>query len=299
MKRVVTVASLGALLATTSVRAQSNAPAEIARQPVAFVERPLTLPRLTLSPELDATWQRMGPDLSLDMTNPSQALSFALGASFGILDSLQVSAVLVPLTVYPNASYGSAQLGAMFRLIGGARSIFELALAASLGMAVPAGTPAPTILPAAPSASAALGFPPAGGGSDWVIGLGVPVRLHFIGRLRIDSGVYFPFDIQTNNFWNVSFTVPISLYLQLVDWLFLGVETGVTLRSLRQDVAFNTYLPLAFDVGFTIPGRRGPAGDVLLSFTFPQFLQPGGTTVVDTNLMAAMLSLRLYFYFGS
>src|SRR5262245_9499704 len=57
------------------------------KQPVAYVERPLTLPKMTLSPELDLAIEHI--DVGLGRAT---AFLVELGAAFGITDDFTVEA---------------------------------------------------------------------------------------------------------------------------------------------------------------------------------------------------------------
>jgi hypothetical protein len=278
---------LAAALVAALSAPPARAVADEERQPVPYVLRPLSLPHLTLSPALDAAWLH-GPSLgTLDPFVPNLG-TLDLSAAFGITDDFQLAAVVVPLEITSDtARYGHASLGALYRFVGTAGSIFELA------------------------GSVTLGFP-AQSDSLWIVDLAVPMRLHLGERVRIDLAPEFPFLIVGADTWDARFLLPISLAVQIVKPFFLGLTTGVTLASLHGgDVAATTFIPLGLNVGFTIPTARGPLGDILLTFTWPNFIYPDAgctsagplitycTHKVNPAIFTLALGARFYFYFGS
>ncbi len=237
------------------------------RQPVPFVARPLTLPKLTLSPSLDASYQHVGLGNSL-----VKIWSLDAEVAFGILDDLTVSARVVPLELSPDLAYGSAQVGGLYRFVRGVAEV---------------------------GAQLQLAFPAPGGLAEWQLTVGAPLRVH-LGRWgRLDGGLAFDFVFVPGR-QAVGLALPVAFAVQPWRYLFLSVASGVSIRNLAAASA-STDIPLGFQVGGTVPARRGPLVDIAASFTFPYFIDVaslggGARFAVIYTYWVLDVGARFYFY---
>jgi hypothetical protein len=76
-------------LADPSPSATAGDPASAVRLPVALAERPLTVPRFILEPDIEADVTRIEPNATYG--------NLGIGASFGVTDYLGVRAIVLPL----------------------------------------------------------------------------------------------------------------------------------------------------------------------------------------------------------
>jgi hypothetical protein len=247
-----TTRSLSILLLSLALAAAAARAEEPPRMPVPFVERPLTLPSLTLAPGIGVSVfhnELVVPVISLFLpgAGPSSftGVGMDIGAAFGITDNLQVSADVVPLSLYPDVRYGSAQVGMRYRFL---RGPVELGI------------------------DAALDFPPPHA-DTFVLQVGVPARFHLGHWGRIDSGIQFATPLVSQS--DAMMTIPLDFTVQAGRSAFVGVASGVVLPTLKGDVGTNTIIPLGFLVGGTVPGQRGPLVDIAATFAFPMFATPG------------------------
>jgi hypothetical protein len=82
--------------------------------PVQYVERPLTLPRLTLSP-----WLTVGHSRRIPGYREPEVTALAVGAALGLADYFQLEAVALPLVLGPAFRFGQLQAGATARIAAG------------------------------------------------------------------------------------------------------------------------------------------------------------------------------------
>lgn len=252
---------VAAVLLTASARAEPV-------QPVPYAERPLTLPRLTLSPVAGVSYAHIGLGNTL-----KHQVDLGLGASFGILDDLTVDAQLVPLRVYPEAAYGNAQLGATYRFLRGVAEV---------------------------GASASLLFPAPDALAAWLLTLSAPLRVHLGRWARFDGGVGFLFNFVPGR-QVVGLSLPMAIAVPATPWGFVSIAGGVTIVSL-DNASATTAVPVSLTFGGIVPGARGPLVDIAASLAFPEFLYLSGKSGGGARLGFAPgyftvgLSARFYIY---
>jgi len=302
--RPATFCVVPAMVAVASTaRAQAAPDASALRLPVSEAQRPLTLPRLVLAPEI-------GFDVD---HRPNQGAYGDLDASgqFGITDDLMVDALVAPLQlwappgnanlVYPNESrvqYGETtrnrgpSVGLTYRFLRGSTEI-----AGSLTgrvFTVP-GLSGGAIIPS------------------------LPIRVHATERVRVDvvptvnveiatqspspgpvivgGGVPVPSGAAPRTSANaVRVDVPVSALYNLTEAFDVGVTSGLTIYDVNNADA-TTGIPLGGFLGYTIAGAHGPIADIDPYFTFPYLLMPlRRSSTTDANQYVVGLDVIGYLY---
>ncbi len=277
--------SLAIALAAPDARAQAE-PAE-SEYPLSFVERPLTLSRLTLAPELEFEVAR----------NPDGAgvtpVGINLGATFGITRNIEVGAFFLPLTFTPKFSYGNPvepesnlQVFSTFRFLN--VRAFEM------------------------GARLRAYFITTGGAGAQIVP-SIPLLIH-LGRVgRIDAEVEVPITVRGSSTSNgtvvasgtvAGLNVPISIAFDIIEPLHVGLSTGVQVEDFS--AAKDTLVvPLGFFAGFAIGGKR-PYLDIDGFFQWGQFIAPAaadnsttgpGLGKINAGDFNTGLAVKGYFYF--
>lgn len=259
--------------------------------PASYAERPLTLPRLMLSPELSIGLTHFEITTALGSA-AANAVGLNLGASLGITDDLTV--YLVPLTMliatYTTAAptkvyYGTFRAGAMYRFVHTDKVDFggQFELGAS-------------------------------GASEAVFTtFKLPLLLRIAPALRIDTGLAFTVVYPTTGasvdagFATASSSgaaivglgssagIPIAVTIQPEEHVFFGLDTGFGIGSFRGTVSNSAFMPLGAFVGGTIiGGNHAPLVDIVGSFGFPFFLLGADNSPPATQLWQVGLGVRAY-----
>jgi hypothetical protein len=286
------VAAFAALFAlcASPARADSTEPGAV-RLPVAEAERPLTLPALILSPTLDANATHWPEGTFANLT---------LGATFGVTDDVELDAQVLPVqlaspTGYGGIHYGETsnyrgpRVGATLRLL---RGIVEIG--ASFHLTVLTNT----------------------GRSGVVLEPGVPVYIHLLKDLRLDTGATLQVTLQsaqtgtavtnpgapnetivlgsaTKN--DVDLTLPVDLLWSVTEAFHAGLNTGFRITDLST-AGTSSIIPLGAVIGYTVGGRQGPLVDIDPFFTFPGIFAPGAAQKTDTSWYVAGISVAGYLY---
>ncbi|MGC4122949.1 MAG: hypothetical protein QM765_51945 [Myxococcales bacterium] len=255
---------LSALLATVLVPAAAQARQDY---PVAFVERPLTLPKLMLSPWLSVGHSRVTPRYS----DPDHTV-LSLGAALGLNDYFEIEAQALPLWLYPQVRYGQARFGAT---AGFAAGPVELGLNANVAVRSPDYDVGGNVWLHDP----------------WTLSFGIPLVIHAGKKVRIETGFRTAIALPDRAEEVVSFFVPVGVYIQPVRVFFFGVDTGVGIGNLRRD---STYVPVSGTVGFTVPHRRRPLVDFTASVGFPSLVTLPNGVVVHGDVWTLGAAARFY-----
>lgn len=253
------------------------------RLPVAEAERPITLPRFVLSPELD-----------FDVTHLAGVGSFgnlSLGASFGITDDFSVRAQVLPLQLAGPAGsgfhYGQATglagidnpgpgIGATYRFV---RGFVEVGGSVDVNIITVQGVTGVVIAP------------------------GVPVRIHATKQLRIDTGAYLPITRSTvggvDAANSVALSIPASVLYDITEPIHVGVGTGFEIVDFSEP-GKTVAIPLGVFAGYAVAGKDGPILDIDPFFTFPDLFTPGttGPNAKQTNTGDYVIGLSVggFFY---
>ncbi|MEZ4310144.1 MAG: hypothetical protein R3F14_19050 [Polyangiaceae bacterium] len=171
--------------------------------PVAYVDRPLTLPSLGVSPDVTFDATQIVQDPNAAERTLQTNLAFAGGLTFGILDDLEVRASIGTIRFVPEFQYLEPKLGLTFRFVG----------AESFNMGIRAETTALTLPGEA--------------------GIRVEASLPFLVRLgssaRIDLAPGAPVTFQEKKAVTVGLNVPVAFAFQVVEVLHIGARTSATI----------------------------------------------------------------------
>jgi hypothetical protein len=305
---VMTVRSLalvsGMIMAVLSLAGTARAQAHgeghgESEYPVSYVERPLTLPRLTLAPfgEIDIT--RIGVDTTsggVTIKGEAVVAGMQIGAAFGITKDLEVGAVVLPIQFNNGAGYGGLFVGeegtlaqpsvfATFRFLH--QPIFDLGARLRVQFVVPRND---------------IGL-----GAGAIIEPSIPFLLH-IGKIgRFDAEVGVPITVlsttvgigpTTTTHVAAGIDVPLRLAFDIIEPLHVGVSTGVVVEDFG-DAGVTTRIPLGIFMGYAV-GEKRPIVDIDPFFSFFDFLTPGGGPFgdkVNPGIFVAGISVRGYVYF--
>jgi hypothetical protein len=282
------------------------------RLPVSYTERPLTLPRLILNPELELALDR------IDLGNAGVGTFFGLGISarFGILDDLEAYALVLPLELGPfgaadvpgqsKAHYANPKLGATYRFL---RGRFELG--ATLGLTiVHQAYDEPTAAPVPADTNGVILEP------------GAVFKLHIIKEASLEGGLYLPIELGGGacplpavppapcgvDTIGAGLRIPLAFAYDIVEPFHIGVRTGVGLSSfaapLNGTVGENLYIPLGIFAGYAVAGKNGPIVDIDPFFTWPALFTPSAEShgLVAANKVhpgdfSVGVSVGGFFYF--
>jgi hypothetical protein len=264
---VIALVTRSALAEPTGAEPEKEEAAE-GRYPVAEAERPLTLPRFILNPEIDFDVRRLNDAVGTHLAN------LTVGASFGVTDNLSVRAIVLPLELAGTepVHYGQTTevpgptVGATYRFLHG---------------------------PVEVGASLDASLITLSGLSGVVLTPGVPVRIHAGRKVRIDSGAYLSLQLasvpgptgqnpaaaspsfggsRSDNVAGLS--VPVSVLYDITEPIHVGVSTGFAIDDFS-DVDATAHIPLGIFAGYAIAGKDGPILDIDPFFTFTSLFLPG------------------------
>jgi hypothetical protein len=218
---------LGALAAFAS-----DASAQRMRMPVSYQQRPLTLPRGTLRPEI-------GSVLSVERNRPDDDdawLHFTAGLGVGITNDFELGILVLPLRVAPASRYGSTDPGqpplvtpwfgherpdvyGRYRFV---RGDVELGLDLHFILPVP---------------------------EEFHLVMGIPFLFHIADFMRIDTGLY----LQSEAFDRAWGHLPLVLTFNPSRRFFFGFDGGMTIgNDARRRPGDDVRLPFGFFLGFTL-----------------------------------------------
>jgi hypothetical protein len=281
LRLALTLAPLAALPLTTLATAAhaqehvevstavGHAPESEGRLPLAQAERPLTLPKFILNPEVEFN---VTAHPSGDGVPSATFVNLNVSASFGVTDDLSVRATVLPLQLSGPTDAGSSAFhygqyednvgpsgGATYRFLKG-----DVELGGSLDLSI-----------------ITREF-----NSGVAITPGVPVRIHASKKIRIDTGAYLPItrsspsgglaglgaaaDPGLNPLYGskTGLTVPVSALYDITEPLHVGLATALQIKALG-DAGHSTAVPLGVFAGYAIEGKEGPILDIDPFVTFP------------------------------
>jgi hypothetical protein len=249
--------------------------AETGKQPIAYAGRPLTLPRKTFSPQLDAAVSRA------EAGRVSATIwQMEVAGSYGVSDDLTVEVRAGGfITGDVDTDYTRFLLGATYRFVDGPVEIsgrFRLQV----------------------DNNANVGLNPA-----------LVVRVHGGDAVRLDTGVNFTAVIPTDSGDPVAALggaitdylkpaevgVPLDISFQVAEPMFVGLSTGYGILTF-EDAGQGSFMPLGLFAGGTVPGDDGPIADIGASFGFPLFLLGSSSDNPNTNLWTAGITVRGFLY---
>jgi hypothetical protein len=241
------------------------------RYPVAYVDRPLTLPSfgLGLDGTFDASQVVQDPN-AIERTLQTN-LAFAAGLAFGITEDLEARASIGTLRFAPAFQYLEPRIGVTFRFLG----------AEQVNMGVRAETTALT-LP---------------GEAGVRLEASVPILIRLGSSARIDLAPGAPVTIQEQKAVTFGLNVPVAFAFQVVEVIHIGARTSATILDFN-DPGANLVIPLGFFVGISLGSER-PIVELDPYFTWNEFSRPGAefdNDKVNIEKFSAGLTAKLYLY---
>ncbi|MEP7125987.1 MAG: hypothetical protein ABJE95_33955 [Byssovorax sp.] len=244
------------------------------KMPLPFAQRPLTLPKMTLAPEVGLEVSHV----SIGAFSLGNAVGMEIGAHFGILDDLEVGAVVLPLEFSPDFAYGNPRIEATFRFLKGTVEI-GARLRTTFGLHK--------------------------GSTGVILEPGLPILIHVGEAARIDTGVFLPMafstspgDLPTSSSTTIGLNIPFQFIYDVIPELHLGANTGLGIYDFGE--AGNTiYIPLGFVAGYAIGNEKGPLVDIDPYFRFPYFALPGagsGQDKIYTGIWQTGVAATVYLY---
>jgi hypothetical protein len=276
-RRLPVVAAAAIFLAVRSAAAEGT-------QPVPYVSRPLTLPKLVLVPEVSATVDRVSDATiaMLGLTTPKNLqVSGAVTVRFGILADIEVGAVVAPIDIVPSVAYGDPSIYGKFRFIRS--TSFEMA-----------GYIDTTFI-THPSQNPDLYLPVLGSKAGVLFAPGLLCRIHASDVAKIDLGGIVPIQLGVGAH-DVGLEVPVEVAFSIYEQLSLGARTGFGVVDFGAPKLENSYLPLGFFAGYTFAADRGPVLDLQGAFSWPRFVTPGAASKLDDADYQIGFSAALYLY---
>jgi hypothetical protein len=241
------------------------------RQPVAYAERHLTDPALTLTPDLGFTATHVSNFAGL-LTTPNVDSLF-VSLSFSPTDHFAVRAVVAPIELAPSVHYGTLTLSNPYASIGpggGATYWFggtdvEGGLSFDFAVSTLAGISGASFYPA------------------------IPLLIHASSAVRVDTGIGFAIaslslaeaGVTGGSSTVAQMRVPLQITGNIVDPVFVGFRTGFEMVVSSGGGSSTIQAPLGFVIGASIPGPRGPVLDIVPFVTFPYFLNGSGNPTVE------------------
>lgn len=247
------------------------ASAQEQRYPVAYVDRPLTLPSFGLG--IDATFdatQAVEDPNSIERTLQTN-LALAGGLAFGITEDLELRASIGTFRIMPELQYLEPRVGVTYRLVG----------AEQVNLGIRAETTALTL--------------PGEGGVR--LEASVPILLRLGSSARIDLAPGAPVTIQEQKAVTFGLNVPVAFAFQVVEVIHIGARTSATITDFANP-GENLLIPLGFFVGISLGSER-PIVQLDPYFTWNEFSRPGAkfdNDKVNIEKFSAGLTARLYLY---
>jgi hypothetical protein len=239
--------------------------------PLSYTERPLTLSKMTLAPELVFNVGHLG----------GTTFGMEIGAAFGITKDFEIGAVVLPMDFAPSpVRYGAPQIFATYRFFHSPTVEIGGRLRAAIyheGVTGAAITPS------------------------------VPFLFHLgkIARLDLEPGVVISANrvpvgstgTLTGGSTYVGLSVPVQFAIDIIEPLHVGVNTGIIAGDFGH-FGDSVTVPLGFFAGYAIGGKK-PVVDIDPFFRWDAFLMPGvgaGVDKVNAGIWNVGLNIRAYIY---
>lgn len=287
--------SLGLLASFLVLLAARTASADNGqRYPVAYVDRPLTLPGFTLSPDVGFDATQIVEDPSAAERTLATNLALTGGFTFGITEDVEVRASIGTLRFMPAFEYLEPRLGLTYRFVG----------AESFNMGIRAEVTALTL--------------PGEAGARVEASLPLLIRLGSSARLDMAPGALFTLQEKkattsasvscltagadptigtAKDGWCGGINVPVSFAFQMVEVIHIGARTSAYIVDLSNPGESLT-IPLGFFLGISLGSER-PIFELDPYFTWTEFSRPGAkfdNDKVNIEKFSAGAVARLYLF---
>jgi hypothetical protein len=263
-----------AMIAGASSARAEEPPKAGEKMPLPFAQRPLTLPAMTLAPELGFGVTH----LSIQGVDFGNSVGMDIGAHFGITDDFEVGATVLPIQLSPDFSYENPTVEATYRFLKGSvemgarlRALFSFKRGES-----------------------GVGLQP-----------GVVMLAHLGEAARLDVGAYVQLAFGPANGLiggggktTVGLNVPVQFIYDVIPELHVGATTGIGIFDFSQ-AGDSFYIPLGFVAGYAIGNEKGPLVDIDPYFRFPYFAVPGtgsGQDKIFSGIWQTGLAATVYLY---
>lgn len=263
---------LAPALLLVGARAASAEDYDEQRYPVAYADRPLTLPALTLAPDATFDATNLVKDPSAPERQFETNFGIVTGVSFGILDFLEVRAFLGTLRFAPKVEYFEPGAALTLRVLG--FDSFQM------------GIRAQAIL---------LNQDPKEEGVRLDGSLPLLFRIGHSARLDITPGAILTLREEQEMAFGAY--LPVSFAFQMVEAVGLGARTSAFIQNFDDPVA-NLTIPLGFFLNISIGSTR-PYIDIDPYFTWTEFSRPGAKLDNDrfnVDKFSAGATLRFYLF---
>ncbi len=249
---------------------------------VAYTRRPLTIRRFMIRGDAGLGIERF-PDVAGVDIDPLVTLD--IGGAFGVFDELEVGVSryrvgtsmiangevgrplgqgLIPLIFSPDFDFGDIPVYGRYQFFQ--NDMFEIA--GDVVLVIPSNT-------------------------DFAFHLGVPVRIHVLEDLAIDTGIEFRATFFDGPGTDTTLGIPVRATYNITENFFAGGVTGVQAIDFDGD---RTAIPLGVHGGYTLVKNDRPLLDLMGEFTWPAFLVPGSPgDKAPTGLFAFLVSASFYY----
>jgi hypothetical protein len=275
LQTILGMAAFGVILLLGSGLAHSEEGKEGGKRlPLSYTERPLTLPKMILAPELALA-------VSRELGTGDVGFGMEVAARFGIIDDFEVNAVVAPVEFAPHVAYTGPKFGATFRFL---KDEFEMGARLNV-----------TIITHGSLADAKPNLLAEGG---VIFEPGVPMLLHIGKVARLDTGVYVPIQASSSDSGGggAGLRIPVAFAYDIIEPLHVGANTAFGILNFK-DPGKSIYIPLGLFAGYAIATEKGPLLDIDPFFRWPYFATPGSSTdKVNAGVFEAGLAVGLYLY---
>jgi len=256
------------------------------REPKPYVMRPLTLPHMTLAPDIAISVS------GFDTNDPATHLSGSV--KYGIIDQLEVEATPNAFRLAPRGAYAHPSLGFTAGYTG---HVFEIGGRARYFLGL--------------DSEDLDNF-----GSGALL-LGIPMRIHLSTWGRIDTGGFMTLDFDKSTFGagptgdsgvRVGLTnteaspfiglfgfsdtgIPFNFLFQPAEAFWFGIHGGLAIYDFS-DVSESLALPLGAEIGFTASDDFNPNADLGIRIDFPQLIRPASD---EDKFVEKAYSLGVWF----
>lgn len=270
----------GSLLSTAlTLLAPAAGADEGQRYPVAYVDRPLTLPQITLSPDVSFDATQLVKDPNAIERELTTNLAVMAGFGLGITEDLEVRASIGTLRFAPKFEYADPRVGVTYRFVGAEQ--FNMGVRAEATVIIPNdGTG---------------GVLKTDGGVRFQASLPFLIRMGSSARLDLAPGA--PVTIEAGKATTVGLDVPLAFAFQIVEPIHIGARTSAYITDFSSP-GNNLVIPLGFFAGISLGSER-PIVEIDPYFTWTDFARPGAkfdNDKVSIDKFSAGLTARLYLF---